>query len=115
MSNVKKGMGAGVPAELQTPGMTGMVKLPPNTIENEIRGASGKAKMNFKHKPLGPEHHYEDGEMVDPANEEDKGSVMGGKVGIKGDKGHKAAGTGRTGTIKHRSTSGAPGHTITGN
>jgi hypothetical protein len=115
MSNVKmeKGRGA-VPAELEIPGMTGNVKRPPETITGELSGAKGKAGMNFKHKPLGPEQHYEDGEMIDPANEEDKGSVQGGKLGIKGSKGSKAAGH-RTGTIKHRSTSGAPGHTITGN
>jgi hypothetical protein len=115
MSNIKKEKGrSAVPAELELPGITGMVKRPPNTIADEIAGSSHKAGMNFKHKQLGPEQHYEDAEMIDPATEEDKGSVMGGKIGIKGSKGHKS-GNGRTGTIKHRSTSGAPGHTITGN
>ena len=115
MSNVKmEKSGGGVPAELAFPGMTGNVKRPPETITGELAGAKGKAGMNFKHKPLGPETHYEDGEVTNPAGEEDKGSVMGGKMGIKGSKGSKASG-GRTGTMKHRSTSGAPGHTITGN
>jgi hypothetical protein len=98
MSNVKKGSGSGVPSELAMPGMTGAVKVTPNTIDGEMAGMAGKAKMNFKHPPLGPEQSYEDGEMRNPAGEEDKPSKMGGKAGIK-----------------HRSTSGAPGHTITGN
>ena len=115
MSNVKMEKGGSmVPAELAFPGMTGNVKRPPETISGVMGTAAGKAKMNFKHKPLGPETHYEDGEVTNPAGEEDKGSVMGGKMGIKGSKGTKASG-GRTGSIKHRSTSGAPGHTITGN
>lgn len=116
MSNVRKEMGRSrVPTELEMPGMTGAVKKPPNTIDDELRGASGKAGMNFKHKPLGPETHYEDGEQIDVAREEDKGSVMGGKIGIKGSAGSKKMSTGAHKGGTRRSTSGAQGHGIIGN
>jgi hypothetical protein len=104
MSNVRKEKGGGgVPEELRLLGATGDVKKPPDTITGELSGASGKAKMNFKHRPLGPETDYVDGETGDPSRMEDRADKMKGKESEKGDR------------IKHRSTSGAAGHGIVGN
>ncbi len=61
--NVKKPMKSGVPEEYRLPGATGDVALPPETISRQRKLASGKAGMNFKHPPLGPDQSYEDGEM----------------------------------------------------
>ncbi len=104
MSNVRKEKGGGgVPEELRLRGVTGDVKRPPNTISDELSGASGKAKMNFKHPPLGPETGYVDGETASIARNEDSKDRMKGKESERGDR------------IKHRSTSGAAGHGIVGN
>jgi len=92
MSNVKghKG-GSSVPGIYEGEGHPGAPKLPPETISHELSHASGKAKMNFKHPPLGPEQHYEGGEEHHGRGREE------------GE--HEP---------KHRSTSGAPGHSIAG-
>jgi hypothetical protein len=93
MSNVKKGGGSGSPPEIyRGEGFPGECKYPPETIKSEMSGASGKAKMNFKHPPLGPEQHYIDSE--------DGGKEMASHEGEK--------------EPKHRSTSGVPGHAIEG-
>lgn len=92
MSNVRKEKGGGgVPGIYEGEGHTGKPKLPPETISSEMSRAGGKAKMNFKHPPLGPEQHYEEGEE------------HGGRGGEESEKGPK-----------HRSVSGTPGHTIAG-
>jgi hypothetical protein len=63
MSNVKKGGGkSSIPEILQEPDFE--LRMPPETIEHAVSGASGKAKMNFKHPPLAPGQTYEDGENV---------------------------------------------------
>ena len=108
MSNVKmeKG-GSGVPEIYKGEGHPGDCKYPPETIKSEVSGASGKAKMNFRHPPLGPEQHYvdsEEGGAKLPAAE--------GDTGEHGEPGHKADGDGKP---RHSSTSGAPGHGLVGN
>jgi len=107
MSNVMKGKGGGgVPEIYKGEGHPGGCKYPPETIKSEVSGASGKAKMNFTHPPLGPEQHYvdsEEGGAKLPAAE--------GDTGEHGEPGHAADGK----KPKHRSTSGVPGHTLTGN
>jgi hypothetical protein len=109
MSNVRKGMGGdNVPEIYRGEGYPGGCKYPPETIKHEVSGASGKAKMNFTHPPLGPEQHYvdsEEGGAMLPAAEGDKGE--------HGEPGHHADGDGKK--PRHRSTSGVPGHTLTGN
>ncbi len=93
MSNVKKGHGGdNVPAIYKGEGHPGECRYPPDTIKHEVMHASGKAKMNWKHEPLGPEQHYIDSE--------EGGKEMASHEGDK---------------PKHRSTSGVPGHTLTGN
>jgi hypothetical protein len=95
MSNVMNGGGGGtVPEIYKGEGHPGECKYPPETIESEVSRAGGKAKMNFKHPPLGPEQHYidsEEGGAKEPAAEGDEKKP------------------------KHRATSGIPGHTLTGN
>ncbi len=112
MSNVKvEGGGGKVPAELRMDAMK--VRMPPDTISSQVDMASGKAKMNFKHAPLGPEQDYEDGENANIEAVEDKGG--GGMLNSHSGEGRKKT-EGSSGKKKpmHRSTSGAPNHTITG-
>jgi len=54
-----------VPSEYVLPGSShnGGLQLPPETISRQRGLAKGKAGMNFKNKPLGPDQSYEDGEM----------------------------------------------------
>jgi hypothetical protein len=63
MANVKKGGGTNdIPEILRERDFE--MRMPPETIEHEVSGAKGKAKMNFKHPPLAPGQTYEDGENV---------------------------------------------------
>ena len=123
MSNVKTGMGGGgmsmVPAELRLGTM--VTRMPPNTIESQVNMAKGKAGMNFKHPPLGPEHVYEDSEMGDVARTEDGGGAGmlnansgSGNTMTEGKSGGGKAKGGGGKKPRHRSTSGVPGHTVTG-
>ena len=116
MSNVKMGKGgdgmSSVPGELRLGTM--VTRMPPNTIESQVALAKGKAGMNFKHPPLGPEQSYEDGEMANIAGVEDKGGA--GMLNASSGGGNKKT-EGKSGGGKkprHRSTSGAPGHSLTG-
>jgi len=88
MSNVKKGKGSNsVPGIYKGMDSVGECKYPPDTIHSQMAHAKGKAKMNFAHPPLAPEMHYVD----------------------------KEEGEGKDPKTEHRSTSGVPGHTLTGN
>jgi hypothetical protein len=107
MSNVRKGgHGGSVPAIYEGEGHPGACKYPPETITREVSGASGKAKMNWTHEPLGPEQHYVD-------SEEGGAKLPGaeGDTGEHGEPGHKAGGMKKP---RHRSVSGTPGHTLQG-
>jgi hypothetical protein len=111
MSNVKVGGGGGtVPGELRLDAMK--VRMPPDTISSQVDMASGKAKMNFKHAPLGPEQDYENGENANIEGVEDKGGA--GMLNSDSGSGRKKTEGKTGGKMGHRSTSGAPGHTITG-
>jgi len=49
-------------------GMSIPVKVPPETIQNEMSKASGKAKARYPHTPLGPDQtNPTQGKMKRPA------------------------------------------------
>lgn len=107
MANVKQHEGDGsVPGIYEGEGHPGACKYPPETIKHEVSMASGKAKMNWTHPPLGPEQHYIDSEEGGKKMAAAEGEGHGGPSKHTTHSGHKP---------KHRSTSGVPGHTLTGN
>lgn len=52
-TNVKKGEGSNAIPSVYKPGKAEETVITPKTIESDRSKASGKAKMNFKHEPLG--------------------------------------------------------------
>ena len=52
-TNVKKGEGTNSIPSVYKPGKAEETVITPKTIESDRSKASGKAKMNFTHEPLG--------------------------------------------------------------